>query len=266
MTRDAYTWLYAIASAADDRPDPGRLSGVAGERPRLLTSEGLAAVVGSVPPSDFDATALQQHLQDPAWLEAAVRAHHRVVDVLAQSSHALPLRFATLYHDDQRVLDLLQQHRRAFQAALERIAGRMEWGVKGYLDTAHRPPDEDADSTGTPSPGRPGTAYLLRRRAARDQAGRALDDAAERAGQIHRRLAEYADEATEHPLQSAEMTAVRDPMVLNGAYLVGRGRAQGFTDLLADLRQAHAPALRVELTGPWPPYSFVELPTTDGGR
>ncbi|MFG2819595.1 GvpL/GvpF family gas vesicle protein [Kitasatospora sp. NPDC048365] len=263
MTSDTYTWLYAIGPAATDRPHPGSLSGVAGERPRLLTSEGLAAVVGSVPASDFDTTPLHQHLEDPRWLEAAVRAHHRVIDVLARSSHALPLRFATLYHDDQRVLGLLHQHRSTFHAALERIAGRTEWGVKGYLDTTRLPPDDD---TGTPSPERPGTAYLLRRRAARDRAGRALDDAAERAGQIHRRLAEYADEATEHPLQSPEVTAVRDPMVLNGAYLVDRSRAQGFADLLADLRQAHTPALRVELTGPWPPYSFVELPIADNGR
>jgi hypothetical protein len=45
-------------------------------------------------------------------------------------------------------------------------------------------------------------------------------------------------------------------MVLNGAYLVDVTRADEFADAV-DSSAAVQPALRLELTGPWPPYSFT---------
>ncbi|MCC9307829.1 GvpL/GvpF family gas vesicle protein [Kitasatospora sp. RB6PN24] len=268
MTGDSYTWLYAVAPSGTDLAVLRGMSGVAGEHPRLITAADLAAVVGSVPSSDFDAPALHDHLQDPHWLEHAVRAHHQVIDALARGSRTLPLRFATLYRDDQRVSALLDEHHREFRTALDRVAGRTEWGVKAYLDSARLHDDnQGADGRdGTASTGRPGTAYLLRRRAARDRNAQALDDAVERARQVHHELTAVAEDSAEHPLQTPEATGIRDPMVLNGAYLVDHPRAEEFAQVVAGLQDAHRQVLRIELTGPWPPYSFVDLPLATGGK
>ncbi|MFD0273444.1 GvpL/GvpF family gas vesicle protein [Kitasatospora sp. NPDC127111] len=260
MTARSHTWLYAVAPGDADPAALTGLGGVAGEHPRLIDGGGLAAVVGTVPGSDFDAPALQRHLEDPRWLEQAVRAHHRVIDTLARAGHTLPVRFATLYRDDRRVLGLLEEHRRAFRAAIERVADRTEWGVKAYLDAAHDHDRQEDDAGDDPAPDRPGTAYLLRRRAARDRTAQVLEDAVERARRVHQALSAFAGEAAEHPLQPPEATGIRDPMLLNGAYLVDRSRADELARLVADLRDTHAGVLRVELTGPWPPYSFVDLP------
>ncbi|MFI1523155.1 GvpL/GvpF family gas vesicle protein [Kitasatospora cineracea] len=100
--------------------------------------------------------------------------------------------------------------------------------------------------------------------AVRDRDTRDLADAAARARQVHLALTGLADHSTEHPPQPPEATGVRDPMLLNGAYLVHRSREAGFARAVRDLREQHAPVLRLELTGPWPPYSFVDLPTGDG--
>jgi hypothetical protein len=47
-------------------------------------------------------------------------------------------------------------------------------------------------------------------------------------------------------------------MVLNAAYLLDAGGEIGdrFAATVAELASAH-PELRIELTGPWPPYSFT---------
>jgi hypothetical protein len=45
-------------------------------------------------------------------------------------------------------------------------------------------------------------------------------------------------------------------MVLNGAYLVDDVRAADFEELVVQLRADH-PGVRLEVTGPWPPYSFA---------
>ncbi|MFE1316332.1 GvpL/GvpF family gas vesicle protein [Kitasatospora phosalacinea] len=255
-----YTWLYAVARAGPDPLPPDVPGGVADEGPRTVTADGLLAVVGSVPAPDFDADALQRHLGEPQWLERTARAHHRVVAAVAD--RALPVRFGTVYRDDDRVRALLTAHADGFRTALAGIADRTEWGVKVYQERTD--PDAAAERDGPPDD-RPGTAYLLRRRSARDRADRALADAAERARQVHRALAGLADRSTEHPPQPPEATGVREPMLLNGSYLVHRSRTAEFARAVTGLQHLHGPALRVELTGPWPPYSFADLPTGETG-
>jgi hypothetical protein len=40
----------------------------------------VAALVGTVPETDFGEDPLKQHLEDLRWLESAARAHHEVID------------------------------------------------------------------------------------------------------------------------------------------------------------------------------------------
>ncbi|MFF3072264.1 GvpL/GvpF family gas vesicle protein [Kitasatospora sp. NPDC057904] len=250
------TWLYAVVPA-DRRSELRRLHelrGVAAEPLRALSGPGLAAVVGSVPRADFDERPLHAHLEDPVWLEHAVRAHHRVVEALARTGPALPLRFATLYHDDARAQALLRERHDELAEALRRIDGRTEWGIKAYL--AHRPSQEE-EETGAEKTARPGTAYLLRRKALRQQRGEAVRQASEDAWSIHAQLSGLVAAAALHPPQSAEASGRTEPMVLNGSYLVDLVDRKRLEDAVAALADRH-PQLRLELTGPWPPYSFAD--------
>jgi hypothetical protein len=48
-------------------------------------------------------------------------------------------------------------------------------------------------------------------------------------------------------------------MILNAAYLLDDERGDEFAAAVADLGREH-PGVRLELTGPWPPYSFAGPP------
>ena len=50
--------------------------------------------------------------------------------------------------------------------------------------------------------------------------------------------------------------------VLNVAYLVSAGQQDAFLDHVDGLRQQH-PHCRIDVTGPWAPYSFALDPTTE---
>lgn len=143
MTDSLATWLYAVMAAPEDGAPPQGLTGVADEPVRLVEKAGLAAVVGSVPLEEFDEEALRGHLEDLEWLERTARAHHRVINGAARQGQVIPLRFATLYHDDDRVRAMLQERREDFTATLRRVAGRTEWGVKAYVDPRSFLPDPD---------------------------------------------------------------------------------------------------------------------------
>ncbi|MCG6494198.1 GvpL/GvpF family gas vesicle protein [Kitasatospora sp. A2-31] len=248
------TWLYAVAPG--DVAVPTGLTGVAGEPPHTVTVPGLAAVVGAVPRADFDEEPLRARLGDASWLESAVLRHHHVVEVLSSTSPALPARFATLHRDDRRTAAVLREHRDELLGALRRIAGRAEWGVKAHLGTTEAP---EEPAVGGADQERPGTAYLLRRRDRRRTREAELQRGYEDAEVVHRVLAASADGAVSHPPQPAEASAGRGPALLNGAYLVDRERQAAFEAALEDCAERF-PGLRLELSGPWPPYSFAGPP------
>jgi hypothetical protein len=152
------SYAYAVARSFDPAQLAG-VRGVDGAEVRLVRYRDLVAVVSPVPLTEFDEAALRTKLEWLPWLEATARAHHAVVDVVATSSVTLPLRLATVYRRDERVIEVLRQGYRRFRAALDRLAGRVELGVKVYTDP------QAMALAASPLASSPGRDYLRRRRA-----------------------------------------------------------------------------------------------------
>ena len=249
-------WVYAVAEGAVTAA-LGQLSGVGGGPVRSVEGAGLTALAGDVPLAEFGEQALRRNFEDLAWLEATARAHHRVIDAVTRQGPAVPMRLATVYSSDASVAAMLAERSADFRAALDHIRGRSEWGVKAYA--AGRPEPVAA----TPDTGKPahrgagaGAAYLQRRRdqlTAQKNASRQMMATAEA---VHAELSRYAAGARLHPPQAPELTGSKDRMILNAAYLLDDGREQDFAALVTALGKRYRD-VRLELTGPWPPYSFA---------
>ncbi|WP_335934974.1 GvpL/GvpF family gas vesicle protein [Streptomyces sp. PTD5-9] len=251
---------YAYAVARDDgtlRQALAGLPGVSGAPVHLVRSENcgdLVVAVSPVPQSEFEEDALRRHLEDLDWLESVARAHHRVVEVLAERTTVLPLRLVTLYLDDDRVRSVLEDRREAFGSRLDDLTARAEWGVKVFVDetTANGPPEEPrpAEELG------PGQAYLSRRRAQRNAREDAYRSAGHVADRIESAARPYAVGRVRHRPQQPGLAPRTGQNVANDAYLVPLEHAEAFR---ADVGRAAdgLAGVHVEITGPWAPYSFV---------
>jgi hypothetical protein len=160
---------------------------------------------------------------------------------------------ATVYLDDDNVRALLQTQEAVFTAALVRVRGCREWGVKAFA-VPH--PDPASDRSGPDSNLGPGAAYLLRKRMARDRAGRARQDVQAAAADLHQTLSAAAVASHLYVPQDPQLSGRRGDMVMNAAYLVEESDAAVFTDAVARWQSPH---IDLELTGPWAPYSFAAL-------
>ncbi|MFC5213116.1 GvpL/GvpF family gas vesicle protein [Streptomyces coerulescens] len=233
-----------------------QLTGVAGAPPKQLTHHGLVAVVSSVPEADFAEAPLHAHLEDLDWLTVTARAHQQVIDALTAVTTPLPLRLGTVFRDDSGVRTMMEAREEDFRRVLDRLEGRVEWGVKVFVE---REPTEAAEAA---APGPPehgagsGRDYLRRRR----MQTRAHEDvwqrATEFAGRLHETLSTFAEDARLHAPQSAALSGASGQNVLNAAYLVPRADSEEFVELV-DREKDDAPGIRVELTGPWAAYSFT---------
>jgi hypothetical protein len=247
-----------VAGQRVDESSLGQLTGVAGAPVRTVTAAGLTAVVGDVPLEEFGEQALRRNLEDLSWLEETARAHHRVIEAVAGQIPVVPARLATVYNGDAGVAGMLAERGADLRVALGRIEARKEWGVKAYAAQPSGPGDPGPAAPGgraRPSAG-PGAAYLQRRReqlSARKDARQAAIQSAEI---LHARLSRLAADTRMHPPQAPQLTGSKAVMILNASYLLDDERADGFAAEVAALAEQH-PAIRVELTGPWPPYSFA---------
>ena len=226
----------------------------------LVADDELAAIASAVPLNEFGDAAIEQNLRDSAWLEQKVRAHEAVLEAALGRTPLVPFRFGTIFSSRAHVEEMLRENR-DLTATLNRLRGSFELGVKGFLDPRRfeaRAREEDAEDAPTS-----GRAYLLRK-----QRDRRLTEAREsfkatRARESHERLSAAAQEARLNALQRPEVTGREAEMFLNGAYLVHPESEPGFRGTLAELESIYGPhGVEYELTGPWPPYNFVEAEQT----
>jgi gas vesicle protein GvpL/GvpF len=249
-------WVYAIAERVDLTP-LAQIKGVGGSQVRTVAAAGLTAVAEDVGLAEFGEEALRRNLEDLDWLEATARAHHGVIDAIAQQGPLVPMRLATVYSGDELITALLTERGADFRSALRRISGRMEWGVKAYADRQPEARDDSAVTAGTSgSGGGAGTAYLQRRRNQLTAQKNARRETLATAEMIHAELSRHAEETRVHTPQAPQLTGIKAPMILNAAYLLDSARGEDFAAAVAALAGQH-PGLRLELTGPWPPYSFA---------
>jgi Gas vesicle synthesis protein GvpL/GvpF len=250
---DTLVYLYAVGDAVLGETVPPGLTGVGGAPVRVIVDGRLGAVVSTVEPLHFSEETLQRNLEDLTWLAETARAHHAVVEAVWQHHSVAPLRLATVYLDDDNVRALLRAKEASFAAALDRIRGRREWGVKAF---ARAQPDVSADPGVAGSGLGPGAAYLLRKRMAREKGARAQQDVQHAATDLHRTLSAAAVGSHLYPPQDPQLSGRPEPMVLNAAYLVEESGVTTFVDAVQTWQSPH---IEHELTGPWVPYSFAAL-------
>jgi hypothetical protein len=179
-----------------------------------VTQGNIALVVSDVDPAAFT----------ESQMLPLVRRHHDVVREAFRHGVVLPMRFATMFTDDEAARQLLRTCHDEAVANLDALAGHREWGVRIRR------------SNTAPAKGISGADYLALRR--RERGG---------GDQVHQRLAGHASRSVVRP--------AGPEFGLDAVYLVPASAENGF---LAEVDRIDDP---VETTGPWPPYSFSELRT-----
>jgi Gas vesicle synthesis protein GvpL/GvpF len=253
------TYAYCVvrsARAPDLRAAPRGLPGMG--KPRATSpGAGLWLIVADAPLPQYGEPALARLVRDLDAVSRCAVAHSALIAHCARRGPTLPLRLLTLFSNDTRALAEVRGRRRSLERRLTHVAGRAEWGVQARFDAARGQRARHAGGTARPAASGegPGRRFLERRRRQRDETRGLAADARTAATSLYRALARYADDARQRPPVSVDG---QPALLLDAAFLVARTRVGEFRQAV----RAHAArvadrGLRVRLTGPWPPYSFV---------
>jgi hypothetical protein len=265
MTAPAY-YVYCIAESASVAQLPADSLPAAIEddaKLEWISVNTLAALVSEVPREAYNEESLAEHLTDATWTAIRAMRHETVAEYVAKRASVIPLRFGTIYLERNGIEQMLTEKSRELEEIIEHLRGREEWGVNVYCDravlltsiTSVSPVLRELAERAAQAP--PGQSYLMQKKIdtlrvdeARTAVNRIVD-------QIEAKLREQTDDARRLRILKVETTE-HGELKAKFAFLVKRSSFEEFRDAAEHLAQEHQPAgVRLELTGPWPVYNFV---------
>jgi hypothetical protein len=245
----------------DLHSDPENPSSKQPARERSRTRSGSRAlgrwlVVADAPLDRYGEEAINRGLSDLDWVARAAVAHEAVVESFVTAAAVLPMKLFTIFTSDERARDHIRRVGRRIDTLIDRVANHQEWGVRVMFNPEATTPA--TRRTRKPiSEGSSGKHYLMRKKAERDAAAELARNARDTVAGLYDRLAECSGLARRR--KTIELPVRVGPLLLDAAFLVAVRRSTRFRRLVA--REARALlrlGYQVTLTGPWPPYSFVE--------
>lgn len=222
---------------------------------RLLDAGGhLWLVVADAPLSRYGEEQIRRGLHDMKWLSRCAVGHEAVVERCLRARAVVPMKLFTIFENDFRAATEIERQRDEIDASMKRVAGRREWGVRvRALPSSGLAPKGRARRAPA---GRTGASYLTAKKHVRDAAREMAARARTRVNRGFSTLAALSADARRHaPPAGAESAR----LLLDAAFLVtirGTARFRAATRRLA--RSLSRNGYGVEVTGPWPPYNFIE--------
>ena len=223
---------------------------------------GLCSVTAEVRREEFAGPVAELNMQQLSWVGPRALRHEAVIEEVMADSPVLPARFGTLFSSAEALAEFVDRHRETITEFLRRVAGHGEWSVRGVFDRKQAQPAlmsaklaaQQAQLSALP----PGTRHFAEQRLRRDLE-RELSGWLERTCRtIAADLASYASDFRECAAGPGANSENGTVDVLNWAFLLPNAVIAPFQECVERANLSHQPqGLRLELSGPWPPYRFV---------
>jgi hypothetical protein len=263
----ALTYVYCLVRRAS-RPSLHDLPpGIPGSKEvrALGAGRGLWVIVTSVRRADYDEASLARGLQDLEWVGARAMAHESIVEQFLTAPAVLPMQLFALFTSDDRALEHVAQDRARIDRILTRIERHLEWGLRlSFDEKAARQAVEEKAIGRNRGNGPTGAGYLARKRDLLDVTRVQFTAAKAEADRLYRAMSREASEARRRTATEQAATP-GSRLLLDAAFLVPVRRAAPFRSALRRYaRKLDAAGIVVSLTGPWPPYNFIETASAEG--
>jgi len=217
----------------------------------IEVGERLWAIAQSVPEAGYSETALSRGLQNLDWVGPRAIAHERVIESFLSARALLPMPLFTLFTSDDRALQHVQSDGTRIRRLLKRVEGKVEWGLRLTFD------EKAARAKVSRRPVASGTEFLARKRDMLSIDRTRLKEAQTAADRVYKSVSRLAIAAQRRT--SLERAAPGSRLLLDAAFLVSAGKSGAFRSAVRQqTRDVRAAGIGVSLTGPWPPYNFIE--------
>lgn len=260
-------WVYCIRHLIDGGNK--ELKGIQpGAHARFLPFRDMEIAVSGVDIEQFNERTLKEKLENDAkWTEISVRLHHKIIEEVGKNSEVvIPMKFGTIYKTRKNLEAMLKKYYAKFKELIERLKNKQEWGVKAHLEykkfaeLLKRKNKEIKKLEKKRSSVPEGMKWYIDRKSDELVAAQHEKEVEKCLQHMVKQLEKYAEEVAFNDLLPKEVNEPGRDNVLNAACLVKNDNVDKFQDLLQELQKEYDPmGITLIITGPWPPYNFVDI-------
>ncbi len=217
-----------------------------------------------VSPDDFSEENLKLNLRDTIWLERNKRHHITTILAVMKRHTVIPLRFGTIFPNREYLGKFVTDYSASLFRNFQSVSGKEEWAVKIYCNkrVLREKMFELSDELVTLEKhileSSPGKAFLLNRKKTELIEQEVILFMKKKGQQC---LDEYKTICTQSYLNNLfprELTGRQDDMILNANFFITKENVGLFVYLVnRQENEFHSLGFSFEVTGPWPPFSFV---------
>jgi hypothetical protein len=236
-------YLYGVSRAAGKRAKAEKASspGIDGvSAVRTIACGDLACWVSDVDHAEF-AREMERNLENLEWLALHSVRHQQVVGEVSARMAIVPARFGTIFSGEAALVKNVTGRKNALRKVFDRVADADEWGVKVFAE-------KKAPARVTEA--RSGKDYL-RQKAAQ------IRQRPERKDPELQEFAAALEKTARDAAPSGKVSGTQPSLLWQATFLVPRSRRKQWEKVLGAFVTRWDGQRRIEVSGPWPPYSFV---------
>ena len=236
-------YLYAIASEVVSLLDPP--PGIENQGVYQINCGSFAPVLSTL------LTTKEVNLS-----KEAIYGHENVVEFFMKHTPILPVRFNTLFDSIEALTGTLKRYSLEIETNLLKVTGCVEMGVKilAKEDKETKPGIKNnlTDLSNQTEKLSKAKKYILDKFSSHKEAFYLQEKYKAQAKVIYSLLKELAKQGTMFPI------AANSYMILNSVFLVPKESITNFKEKFHSIKADHK-EFAFLLSGPWPPYSFVDF-------
>jgi hypothetical protein len=219
-------------------------TGFDGER-KLYTIpiNNVTAVVCKLDSDHYSEEAIKDKIDsDMDWLQEKAFHHHETVAALYKSFTIIPLKFCTIYMNEDSLKQTIQSNETRIDETLSMLKGNEEWNVKIYSDD-HELKKQVSENNSA-----------IEDKLIEDE----LENEKNRVCElVHEKLKEHSLHAAIKKNWSKDVTGLKENMAWNSVFLLPIPKVESFLEEMKQFEQElGGTGWRFEATGPWPAYHF----------
>ena len=244
--------IYAIVSVKGD-PEKlkvllGGLKGISDADLYAVGCGGISAVTGDSAKADLIAD------------KSSAIAYAGLIETLAQQFALLPVRFGSVMESTEAIMHMLERNYNDIQLNLQKVEGKWEFGLKVFCDSEKLKADlQEKSEAGSKISANPPPE--IEKSVYRDYVNQKL--------KVHRLeellltyvesvIAEITGQLDRLKAISKIKKMVTPTTIIDGVFLLDKALKDELIQAVGDLQNKN-PGLNFIMTGPWPPYNFVDF-------
>lgn len=200
------------------------------------------------------------------WLQEKAFHHHETVKKLSEEFTVIPLKFCTIYKNEDSLKASIEENESKLFDTMESITGKEEWNLKIYSEDeqlkkniAESHPMIEAKKAEINT--LPKGKQFFEKKKIEKMVDSLVEEEKNRVSEkIHHSLLELTDKGAVKNAWSKDVTGRSENMTWNSVYLIPKEDVERFLEKIQQHQTEMQDAgWQFEPTGPWPAYHFSNL-------